>query len=128
MVQNSNLQRRKWVVLIEVQTNWLGAQRDVKSLESWQGFYSFDFLSIDVASGSSADWAYNEGIKHSYALELRDEGQYGFTLPADQIKPCAEEFYAGIDAMVHHILGINDQDYLRIGNKHNKKYKMFGLI
>ncbi|XP_071824796.1 carboxypeptidase B-like [Apostichopus japonicus] len=81
----------------------------VEALEKVHGkVYKYGPISevIYVASGSSADWAYNEGIKHSYALELRDEGQYGFTLPADQILPCAEEFYDGIDAMARHILGI----------------------
>ncbi|XP_071822977.1 carboxypeptidase B-like [Apostichopus japonicus] len=63
---------------------------------------------IYVASGSSVDWAYDvAGIKHSYALELRDRGQYGFALPADQIQPSAEEFFAGAEAMVR---------YLKIGN------------
>ncbi|KAJ8019614.1 Carboxypeptidase A1 [Holothuria leucospilota] len=59
---------------------------------------------IYVASGSSADWGYDvAGIKHSYALELRDRGQYGFSLPADQIQPTSEEFYAGVDALVRHL-------------------------
>ncbi|CAH1277423.1 CPA2, partial [Branchiostoma lanceolatum] len=35
-----------------------------------------------VTSGNSADWAYTEaGIKYSYAIELRDNGRYGFVPP-----------------------------------------------
>eukprot|EP00058_Branchiostoma_floridae_P011798 XP_002597286.1 hypothetical protein BRAFLDRAFT_118166 [Branchiostoma floridae] len=52
---------------------------------------------IYEASGSSCDWAYTvAGIKYSYAIELRDEGQYGFVLPANQIRPSADEFFAGL--------------------------------
>ncbi|KAJ8020118.1 Carboxypeptidase A2 [Holothuria leucospilota] len=59
---------------------------------------------IYVASGSSADWAYDvAGIKHSYALELRDTGKWGFLLPASQIKPTSEEFFAGCKAIVKYL-------------------------
>ncbi len=80
------------------------------------------------AAGSSVDWAYAvEGVKYSYALELRDTGRHGFLLPASQasddnrfpivkkgfflkkkssvfqIKPTVEETYAGFAAMVEAI-------------------------
>ncbi|XP_071822169.1 carboxypeptidase B-like [Apostichopus japonicus] len=43
---------------------------------------------IYVSSGSSVDWAYDvAGIKHSYALELRDRGQYGFLSPRIRFNP-----------------------------------------
>ncbi|CAH1250895.1 CPA2 [Branchiostoma lanceolatum] len=52
---------------------------------------------IYAASGSSCDWAYEKAkIKYSYAIELRDKGWYGFILPANQIKPSAKEFFAGL--------------------------------
>ncbi|XP_050397540.1 carboxypeptidase B [Patella vulgata] len=52
---------------------------------------------IYVASGSSADWTYaNASIKYSYGVELRDQGQYGFLLPADQIIPSGEETLQGL--------------------------------
>ncbi|TRY63772.1 hypothetical protein TCAL_17408 [Tigriopus californicus] len=55
---------------------------------------------IYQASGSSVDWAYEKaGIKYSYALELRDQGKYGFLLPVDQIEPTNTETYAGLKAM-----------------------------
>ncbi len=35
-------------------------------------------MKIDIASGSSVDWTYDAiGIVYSYAVELRDQGQYG---------------------------------------------------
>lgn len=62
------------------------------------------FLYLDVASGSSADWGYDvAGIKHSYALELRDTGEWGFLLPPSQISDTAEEFFAGCKALTHYL-------------------------
>jgi len=47
---------------------------------------------IYEVGGSGIDWVYGElGVKYSYALELRDTGEHGFMLPADQIKPTGEE-------------------------------------
>ncbi|XP_059964032.1 carboxypeptidase A4 isoform X2 [Mesoplodon densirostris] len=43
------------------------------------------------ASGSSVEWAYDNGIKYAFTFELRDIGHYGFFLPANQIIPTAEE-------------------------------------
>jgi len=55
---------------------------------------------IYVASGSTADWAYDAAeIPCSYAPELRDQGRYGFLLPEDQIKPVEEEMYAAFTTM-----------------------------
>jgi hypothetical protein len=35
-------------------------------------------LAVDIASGSSTDYAYmGEGVVYAYALELRDTGVYG---------------------------------------------------
>lgn len=36
------------------------------------------------------------GIKYSFAAELRDTGDYGFILPADQIYPSGVETWAGV--------------------------------
>ena len=56
---------------------------------------------IYQASGSSVDWAYVKAdIKYSYALELRDTGNYGFLLPAHLIQPTVIETYNGFTAMV----------------------------
>lgn len=52
-------------------------------------------------SGSSVDFAYDEfGIKLAYTFEFRDQGTYGFVLPADQIIPNGLEILDGILAMV----------------------------
>lgn len=60
---------------------------------------------IYQAAGSSTDWAHSKmGVKYSFALELRDRGQYGFMLPVDQIKPAVEETWAGIEGMAWAIL------------------------
>uniref|UniRef100_A0A3P8Y524 Carboxypeptidase A1 n=1 Tax=Esox lucius TaxID=8010 RepID=A0A3P8Y524_ESOLU len=46
------------------------------------------------------DWAYNQGIKYSYTMELRDTGRYGFLLPANQIIPTAEETWLGLKTIM----------------------------
>lgn len=49
------------------------------------------------AAGGSIDWAKGrQGVRWSYAFELRDKGENGFLLPADQIIPCAEETFEAI--------------------------------
>jgi len=54
------------------------------------------YTTIYQASGSSVDYAYGElgggvaggaRIRYAFTFELRDEGQYGFILPANQIDP-----------------------------------------
>ncbi|BES87638.1 unnamed protein product [Nesidiocoris tenuis] len=49
------------------------------------------------ASGGSDDWAKGiAGIKYAYTIELRDQGTYGFTLPAHYIIPTAQEAMAAV--------------------------------
>lgn len=43
------------------------------------------------AAGASDDYAKSIGIKYTYTVELRDEGRYGFVLPATFIHTAAEE-------------------------------------
>ncbi|KAK2491694.1 hypothetical protein MC885_011665 [Smutsia gigantea] len=54
------------------------------------------------ASGSSIDWAYDNGIKYAFTFELRDTGHYGFLLPANQIIPTAEETWLGLKTIMEH--------------------------
>ncbi|XP_070558039.1 carboxypeptidase B-like [Ptychodera flava] len=55
-------------------------------------------------SGDTIDWFYgDQNIIHSYTFEIRDEGEYGFFLPEDQIIPTGEENYAGFVALCLHI-------------------------
>lgn len=56
----------------------------------------------DRTSGSSVDWAYNEGIKYSYTFELRDMGRYGFVLPASQIIPSAQETWLALQVIMEY--------------------------
>uniref|UniRef100_A0A8D2ZJY6 Carboxypeptidase O n=1 Tax=Scophthalmus maximus TaxID=52904 RepID=A0A8D2ZJY6_SCOMX len=46
-------------------------------------------------SGSSRDWARQQGIPFAYTFELRDNGTFGFQLPEDQIQPTCEEAFTG---------------------------------
>ena len=57
----------------------------------------------DLAAGGSVDWVKAAGIKYSQALELRDTGEFGFILPADQIIPCGEETLMGLLAEMNAI-------------------------
>lgn len=57
----------------------------------------------DQASGGSIDWSYDNGIKYSFAFELRDTGRYGFLLPANQILPAAKETWLGLKKIMEHV-------------------------
>ncbi|XP_033102551.1 carboxypeptidase B-like [Anneissia japonica] len=60
---------------------------------------------IYEASGSSIDWAYGKlGIKYSYAVELRDTGLYGFTLPDRYIEPTAIETFEAVKVIAKHVM------------------------
>lgn len=57
---------------------------------------------IDIASGSSIDWVKDSlGTNLTYAYEFRDQGQYGFTLPTNQIIENSIEVFASIVAMLN---------------------------
>ena len=50
---------------------------------------------VNPASGGSCDYIYDTcGVPCTYGMELRDEGQYGFLLPPEQIIPVGEEIFA----------------------------------
>jgi carboxypeptidase A4 len=52
---------------------------------------------IYQVSGDSVDYAYEVSkATYSMTVELRDEGNYGFILPPEQIKPSGEEMWAGL--------------------------------
>jgi murein tripeptide amidase MpaA len=74
-----------------------GATDEINSVNNKN--YKFGQIATIIypASGSSADWVYDKlGVKFSYGVELRDEGQYGFVLPANQIIPQGEEVWASL--------------------------------
>ncbi|XP_067915877.1 carboxypeptidase A1-like isoform X2 [Heterodontus francisci] len=58
---------------------------------------------IYQASGGSIDWSYDQGIKYSFAFELRDTGRYGFLLPASQILPTAQETWLAMKIVMEYV-------------------------
>nr|XP_060489140.1 carboxypeptidase A4 [Panthera onca] len=82
------------------------ARRAAKALASLSGTtYQVGPTCTTVypASGSSVDWAYDNGIKYAFTFELRDTGHYGFLLPANQIIPTAEETWLGLKTIMEHV-------------------------
>ncbi|KAG0004790.1 hypothetical protein BGZ65_012700 [Modicella reniformis] len=62
--------------------------------------YGDIFNTIYQASGSSVDYAYNIGVGAPFAVELRDTGSNGFSLPANQIIPSGEETWEAFAAIL----------------------------
>uniref|UniRef100_G3VNJ2 Peptidase M14 domain-containing protein n=1 Tax=Sarcophilus harrisii TaxID=9305 RepID=G3VNJ2_SARHA len=60
-------------------------------------------LPIYIVSGNTIDWAYKNGIKYAFTFELRDNGTYGFELPADQIIPTALEIWLALEVIMVHV-------------------------
>lgn len=72
-----------------------------------QGGYGTTFTfgpscsTLYATTGSSVDFIYGVGkADWSYTIELRDTGDFGFVLPPDQIRPAAEEQWAGMQVML----------------------------
>lgn len=62
---------------------------------------NFKNLFLDEASGSSLDWVKaNYQTNLTYAYELRDRGQNGQILPADQIIENSIETFASVIAIL----------------------------
>lgn len=57
-----------------------------------------------VASGTAPDWSFDELDALSWTYELRDTGQFGFTLPPDQIVPTGQETVAGVLSLADFLL------------------------
>lgn len=58
-------------------------------------------LFLDLASGSSIDWAYEKcDVPLTYTFEFRDRGRFGFLLPPNQIVPNSLEIIDGLYALV----------------------------
>ncbi|XP_063387059.1 zinc carboxypeptidase-like [Cydia fagiglandana] len=81
---NSVLQIPDYANMFEI------AARAADALASRNGTTYRVGLSVDVMylmSGTSFDWVKSTGVPVSYLIELRDVGEYGFLLPAEQIIP-----------------------------------------
>ncbi|KAF3208768.1 hypothetical protein TWF192_002934 [Orbilia oligospora] len=64
--------------------------------------YGPSCTTIYPTTGDSTDYTYGAlNITHSYSVELRDTGRYGFVLPANQIIPSGEEAFDGFQDLVH---------------------------
>ncbi|XP_055977892.1 mast cell carboxypeptidase A [Sorex fumeus] len=59
---------------------------------------------IYQTTGSSLDWAYDLGIKHTFAFELRDKGRFGFLLPESQIKSTCKETMLAVKFIAKFVL------------------------
>lgn len=55
----------------------------------------------DPTSGTTLEWYYNEfNATLAYVYEMRDTGEHGFLLPAEQILPAAEEHLASLTTLL----------------------------
>ncbi|GCB74245.1 carboxypeptidase A1-like [Scyliorhinus torazame] len=82
------------------------SKKSITALASVHGTkyrYGPILTTIYQSSGSSIDWAYDQGIKYAFCFELRDTGRYGFILPANQIIATAEETYVGLMEILDHV-------------------------
>nr|XP_056706372.1 mast cell carboxypeptidase A-like [Euleptes europaea] len=81
-----------------------GAVKAISSLYGEEYKYGSSAITIYPSSGCSEDWAYGQGIKYSFAFELRDKGKYGFLLPESQIKPTCQEIVLAVKFIANYIL------------------------
>ncbi|KAG1670400.1 Carboxypeptidase B [Nymphon striatum] len=59
---------------------------------------------VYTVSGDSVDWVFDTlGVEASFAIELRDDGAFGFLLPEDQIEPTANELFHGVTTFVQQL-------------------------
>lgn len=56
---------------------------------------------IYPATGTLIDWLYYQGAQHSYAIETRDNGQFGFLLPPHEIEDTGKEIFAALNALAN---------------------------
>ncbi|KAF9560519.1 hypothetical protein EC968_006137 [Mortierella alpina] len=76
------------------------AMEKVNGLEFIAGAAS---STIYQATGLAIDYAYSIGVQASFAVELRDKGQYGFLLPAEQILDSGRETWAAFANILDHL-------------------------
>ncbi len=67
----------------------------MEALYGQQYVHGPTYSTIYPASGVTLDWAYVEGGAWGMSFELRDQGQFGFLLPPDQIIPASQECFVG---------------------------------
>ena len=81
----------------ELQSLAEGASKAIEQVNGTEFVYGPICTTIYQASGSSVDYV-NDVVKADYTFtsELRDQGDYGFVLPPEQIVPSGEEAFAGV--------------------------------
>lgn len=84
-------------------------KKAVKSMEAKNGthykyLHALDLSKGELVTGTSMDWVVGKAnIPLSFALELRDQGDHGFELPADQILNNSEEVMAFLTDLAKHV-------------------------
>ena len=62
---------------------------------------AIDCFLLEELTGNTMDWAKGEvGIPFALSFELRDNGEFGFLLPAEQIEPSGKEILNGFLVML----------------------------
>ncbi|KAH7020770.1 uncharacterized protein B0I36DRAFT_252034 [Microdochium trichocladiopsis] len=80
----------------ELQSLARGAVAAIKAQSGYTYQYGPICSTIYKATGSSVDYVNDViGSDYTFTSELRDTGNYGFVLPANQILPSGQEAYAG---------------------------------
>ncbi|XP_071488950.1 carboxypeptidase B-like [Diadema antillarum] len=75
-------------------------EKSISSVHGKRYFVGESGPDLYPATGASEDFGYGSlGVLYSYLVELRDQGRYGFELPANQIQPTAEEIFAGMKTL-----------------------------
>jgi murein tripeptide amidase MpaA len=89
------------------------------------------YTTIYPVSGGSVDWVYGDQGINAFTYELRDTGEYGFLLPAEQILPTCEEvfpalkFYAEFRSAAVRITFPDDlPEYLPPGQKNTMRVQI----
>ncbi|KAF9869950.1 hypothetical protein CkaCkLH20_12559 [Colletotrichum karsti] len=81
----------------ELQALAKGAAAAIKAVYGTSYQYGPICTTIYKATGSSVDYVADvTKADYTFTQELRDTGNYGFVLPANQIVPTGEETYAGV--------------------------------
>ncbi|KAG1653168.1 Carboxypeptidase A2 [Nymphon striatum] len=92
---------------VDYQTQMAAANIGAAALKKLHGVtYTTGPISETIykVSGSTIDYIYGMlGVKYSFAVELRDRGQYGFFLPKSLIIPTASEFFNGVKAVINYV-------------------------
>lgn len=80
------------------------SKRMVENMGRLYGVKYTASLSVGLypVTGSAEDWLYVEAGIPGFVMEMRDNGQHGFKLPPNQIKPTGKELFVGILTALKH--------------------------